>query len=167
MWHACPVSCKSADKWKTLWDPSSSVNVRRCRRHGIIYLVPETLFISWALCTKFDMHVISVPIYQFWVSYFQACPCDTQFSTNFGHLTHCRLESVLPRRVSSSHVWVSSSHVIIPLVSTKWKAGYTDFTLSVCLSVCGQNRVRSASSTILAGFIHIYTSYQPTSYFQK
>ena len=31
--------------------------------------------------------------------------------------------------------------------------GYTGFTLSIRLSVCGQNRVRSASSTILAGSI--------------
>ena len=31
----------------------------------------------------------------------------------------------------------------------KLKGGYTGFTLSVCLSVCGQNHVRSVSSTIL------------------
>ena len=33
-----------------------------------------------------------------------------------------------------------------------WR-GYTGFTLSVCLSVCGQNRVRSVSSTIFTGSI--------------
>ena len=43
--------------------------------------------------------------------------------------------SLLPRRISSSHVWVVS-HVIIPPASTKLKAGYTGFTLSVCPSVC-------------------------------
>ena len=43
--------------------------------------------------------------------------------------------SLLPCRVSSSHVWVVS-HVIIPPASTKLKAGYTGFTLSVCPSVC-------------------------------
>ena len=32
----------------------------------------------------------------------------------------------------------------------------------VRLSICGQNRVRSVSSTILAGSIHICTSYQTT-----
>ena len=46
---------------------------------------------------------------------------------------------------------------IIPSASTKLKGGYTGFTLSVRLSVplsiCGQNRVRSVSSTIVVGSI--------------
>ena len=49
--------------------------------------------------------------------------------------------------------------------STKLKGGYTVFTLSVCpsvrLSVCGQNGVRSVSSTILTGsisYLHILSS---------
>ena len=56
--------------------------------------------------------------------------------------------------------------------STKLKGGYTGITLSVCplrlsvcpivrLSVCGQNRVRSVSSTILFGsisYLHILSS---------
>ena len=49
----------------------------------------------------------------------------------------------------------------------KVERGYTGFTLSVCLSVrlsvCGQNRVRSVSSTILMDPFHICTSYQATS----
>ena len=55
--------------------------------------------------------------------------------------------------------------LIIPHASTKLKGGYTGITLSVCpsvrLSVCGQNRVRSDSSTILIGsisYLHILSS---------
>ena len=51
---------------------------------------------------------------------------------------------------------------IIPSASTKLKGGYTGFTLSVRLSVglsvCGQNRVRSVSSTILVESFHICTN---------
>ena len=58
---------------------------------------------------------------------------------------------------------------IIPPASTKLKGRYTGFTLSVCLSVCssihlsvcGQNRVFSVSSTILVGsisYLHILSS---------
>ena len=44
-----------------------------------------------------------------------------------------------------------------PKLQWSWRGwGYTGFTLSVCLSVCGQNRVRSVFSTILA---------RPISYF--
>ena len=43
--------------------------------------------------------------------------------------------------------------LVIHPASTKLKGGYTGFTLSVCpsvhLSVCGQNRVHSVSSTII------------------
>ena len=60
-------------------------------------------------------------------------------------------------------------HFFIPPASTKLKGGYTGITLSVCpsvrlsvrLSVCGQNRVRSVSSTILMGsisYLHILSS---------
>ena len=45
--------------------------------------------------------------------------------------------------------------------STKLKGGYTCFMSSVRLSVCGQNRVRSVSSTILVGsisYLHILSS---------
>ena len=48
--------------------------------------------------------------------------------------------------------------LIIPPASTKLKWGYTGFTLSVRLSVCGQNRVRPVSSTILVesiSYLHI------------
>ena len=49
----------------------------------------------------------------------------------------------------------------------KLKVGYTGFTLpvrpSVHLSICGQNRLRFVSSTILTGSIHIHSSYQATS----
>ena len=55
--------------------------------------------------------------------------------------------------------------VIIPYASTKLKGGYTGFTssvrLSVCRSVCGQNHIRSVSSTIIAGsisYLHIFSS---------
>ena len=45
----------------------------------------------------------------------------------------------------------------IPPASTNLKGGYTGVTLSICpsnrLSVCGQNRVCSVSSTILIGSI--------------
>ena len=54
---------------------------------------------------------------------------------------------------------------VIPPTSTKLKGGYTGITLSVRpsvrLSVCGQNRVRSVSSTILIGsisYLHILSS---------
>ena len=79
-------------------------------------------------------------------------------------------------------MWLNSNHtptfqtmcsqpdpVFIHPASTKLKGGYTGFTLSVCpsvrpsvrLSVCGQNRVRSASSTILIGsisYLHILSN---------
>ena len=51
--------------------------------------------------------------------------------------------------------------IIIPPASTKLIGGYTGITLSVRLSVCGQNRVRSVSSTILIGsisYLHILSS---------
>ena len=55
--------------------------------------------------------------------------------------------------------------IIISAASTKLKGGYTGFTspvrLSVGPSVCGQNRVRSVSSTILVGsisYLHILSS---------
>ena len=55
--------------------------------------------------------------------------------------------------------------LIIPPASTKLKGGYTGFTLSVCLSVrlsvCGQNRVRSVSSKRLVrsiSYLHILWS---------
>ena len=53
--------------------------------------------------------------------------------------------------------WVRVLYVIICPASTKLKGGYTGFTLSVC----GQNRVRSVSSTILVGsisYLHILSS---------
>ena len=60
---------------------------------------------------------------------------------------------------------IQSFDVIIPPTSTKLKGGYTGITLAVCpsvrLSVCGQNRVRSVSSTILIGsisYLHILSS---------
>ena len=71
--------------------------------------------------------------------------------------------------------WVALYIIIIPPTSTKLKGGYTGNTLSVCpsvcpsvrpsvrLSVCGQNRVRSVSSTILIGsisYLHILSSNQ-------
>ena len=61
--------------------------------------------------------------------------------------------------------YLSQCWLIIPPASTKLKGGYTGITLSVCpsvrLSVCGQNRVRSVSSTILIGsisYLHILSS---------
>ena len=52
--------------------------------------------------------------------------------------------------------------IIIPPASTKLKEGFTGFTLSVCkMSICGQNRVSSVSSTILIGsisYLHILSS---------
>ena len=65
--------------------------------------------------------------------------------------------------MSGSHLF--TIELIIPPASTKLKAGCTGFTssvrLSVCPSVCGQNRVRSVSSTILVGsisYLHILSS---------
>ena len=59
----------------------------------------------------------------------------------------------------------STSLFIIPPASTKLIGGYTGITLSVRpsvrLSICGQNRVRSVSSTILIGsisYLHILSS---------
>ena len=56
------------------------------------------------------------------------------------------------------------SMFIKPPTQQSWR-GYTGFTLSVCLPVhlviCGQNRVRSVSSTILAGsisYLHILST---------
>ena len=49
---------------------------------------------------------------------------------------------------------------LYPPLQRSWKGVYW-FTLSVRLSVCGQNRVRSVSSTILVGFmyyLHILSS---------
>ena len=55
--------------------------------------------------------------------------------------------------------------IIIPPASTKLKGGFTGITLSVCPSVrpsvCGQNRVRSVSSTIFIGsisYLHFLSS---------
>ena len=55
--------------------------------------------------------------------------------------------------------------ISIPTASTKLKGWYTGLTLSVCpfvrLSLCGQNRVRSVSTTIHARWIwylHILSS---------
>ena len=53
-------------------------------------------------------------------------------------------------------------NLIIPPASTKLKGGILVSPCpSVCLSVCGQNRVRSVSSTILIGsisYLHILSS---------
>ena len=60
-------------------------------------------------------------------------------------------------------LWVFS--VFIPPASKKVERGYAVFTLSICLSVhvsiCAQNCVRSVSSTILVGsssYLHILSS---------
>ena len=65
----------------------------------------------------------------------------------------------------TSDVGVPSTRLVIPPASTKLKGGYTGITLSVCLSVrlsvCGQNRVCSVSSTILIrsiSYLHIISS---------
>ena len=61
-------------------------------------------------------------------------------------------------RRCSNYIWVINKF-IIPSAQRSWR-GYTGFTLSVC----GQNLVRSLSSTILTGSIlYLYTSYQATS----
>ena len=61
--------------------------------------------------------------------------------------------------------WSYHAMCFIPSSSTKLKEGYTGFTLpvypSVRMSVCGQNRVHSVSSTILIGsfsYLHIASS---------
>ena len=54
--------------------------------------------------------------------------------------------------------------VIIPRLQRSWKGVIlVSPCRSVCLSVCGQNRARSISSTIIGGSFHICTSYQATS----
>ena len=54
-------------------------------------------------------------------------------------------------------------NLLYPPLQRSWKGVILVLCrLSVCLSVCGQNRVRSVSSTILAGSIHICTSHQTT-----
>ena len=86
------------------------------------------------------------------------------------YLSQCWSRSLSPYSVTRPQ-WVNQLlsqllfSLIIPPTSTKLKGGYTCFTLSVCpsvhLSVCGQNRVRSVSSTILIGsisYLHILSS---------
>ena len=124
MWHACPVSSKS-DKWKKFMRLFKFCQGAPLSK-AWYYLVPETLFISRALCTKFDIHAIGVPIYQFWVSYFQVCPCDTQCSTNFGHLTHCGLGSSYYYCLVGSAVALFGSLVamlLYPPLQWSWKRG--------------------------------------------
>ena len=57
---------------------------------------------------------------------------------------------------------VSVQNIIIPPpASTKLKGGSTGFTLSVRLSICGQNHVHSVFATILIGsisYLHILSS---------
>ena len=73
-----------------------------------------------------------------------------------------RVESWFPQTLKSAWIWMPSWKVLdIAPASMKLKGGYTGFTspvhpsvrLSVCPSVCGQNRVRSVTFTILAGSI--------------
>ena len=56
---------------------------------------------------------------------------------------------------SSYVIFLTLEHFIITPASTELKRGYTGFTSSICPSVrpsiCGWNRIRSVSSTILAG----------------
>ena len=65
-----------------------------------------------------------------------------------------------------------SVEFIIALLQRSWKWGILfsyhpylcpSIRLSICPSVCVQNRVHSVSSTILAGSFYIYTSCQATS----
>ena len=81
--------------------------------------------------------------------------------------SHCGDETVV--RSSYLHNGISYTGMTTSFyhtpTSTKLKGGYTGITLSVCpsirLSVCGQNRVRSVSSTILIGsisYLHILSS---------
>ena len=58
-------------------------------------------------------------------------------------------------------MFTPKSTIFYTPASTKLKEGYSGVTLSVCLSVCGQNRVHSVSSTILIGsisYLHILSS---------
>ena len=58
--------------------------------------------------------------------------------------------------------WIQPNKVIIPLHFNKVEEGYTGSPcLSICLSVCGQNRLCSVSSKILAraiSYLHILSS---------
>ena len=97
------------------------------------------------------------------------CPCDVWCRG----LTTCLLHVGPPfgnRFLNTSWAvgltyWIVYFHFFIPPSSTKLKGGYTGFTLSVCpsvrLSICGQNHVRSVSSTILiksSSYLHILSS---------
>ena len=83
-------------------------------------------------------------------------------------LTLKQLDTFLQNQILFSNV-IHYKCNIYTFHSTKLKGGYTGFTLSVHLSVrlsallslCGQNRVRSVSSTTLAGpisYLHILSS---------
>ena len=70
----------------------------------------------------------------------------------------CELKSGLPMVHPNNY----SSCFIIPPLQRSWKGGILVSPCpSVCLSVCGQNSVRSVSSTILIGpilYLHILSS---------
>ena len=69
------------------------------------------------------------------------------------YLSQCWPRSMTPCGITRPQ-WVNHTPTLMKL-----KGGYTGFTLSVCpsvhLSICGQNRVRSVSSTILIKFWRI------------
>ena len=66
------------------------------------------------------------------------------------------------RQHDKAVTWKQFPILLYPLLEWSWKGGIlVSRRLSVCQSVCGQNRVRSISSTILAGsisYLHILTS---------
>ena len=137
--YACPVSCKSADKWKKF------MRLFKFRQGAPLskawYDLPSprntfhftgALYEIWHACYWCsDLPVLSIvfPVMSLWH------PVLDQFWA-FNPLWAGVVISLLSRRVSSSLVWVVSGHVIIPPASAKLKAGYTGFTLSLYPSVC-------------------------------
>ena len=78
------------------------------------------------------------------------------------HWTTIKTKAFLSHWGRATHICVSKLTIIIPPASTKLIGGILVSPCpSVRLSVCGQNRVRSVSSTILIGsisYLHILSS---------
>ena len=151
---------------KSLWDSSSSVKVRCCRRHGMIYLVPETLHFTSALyeiwhacywCSNLPVLSIVFPGLSLWH------PVLDPFWA-FNPLWAGVVISLLSRRVISSHVWVVSGHVIILPLQRSWKRG---ILVSPCPSIRPSVRLCTESCPLcifhntgrIHSFLHISSTY--------
>ena len=101
------------------------------------------------VCSDWQQRSIKCPLY---------CPCVRRINRWLVDSPH---KGTVSRNIFPFDELIMQC-VFIPSASTKLKEGYTGFTLlaylSVRMSVCGQNRVRSVSSTILIGpisYLHI------------